>query len=43
MKSKPATLRNERVLAYLQIVLGCAMGALAFPMFLTQHDIAPGA
>ena len=42
MKSRPSILRNERVSAYLQIVLGCAIGALAFPMFLAQYDIAPG-
>ncbi len=42
MKSRLNVRRNERLLAYAQIVLGCAVGALAFPMFLVQHDIAPG-
>jgi len=42
MKSKLSVLRNERVLAYIQILLGCVIGALSFPMFLTQYDIAPG-
>lgn len=38
MKSGLSILRNERVLAYLQIVLGCVIGALAFPMFLIHYD-----
>mgnify|MGYP001167105833 CR=1 FL=1 len=42
MKSRLTLRRHERVLAYLQIVLGCVIGALSFPMFLVQHDIAPG-
>ncbi len=42
MKSRLSILRNERVSAYLQILLGCIIGALAFPMFLVQYDIAPG-
>ncbi|HPF87784.1 MAG TPA: YitT family protein [Candidatus Limiplasma sp.] len=42
MRSRLSVLRNERVMAYMQIVLGCVIGALAFPMFLVQYDIAPG-
>ncbi len=42
MKTRLSVRRHERVFAYVQIVLGCAIGALAFPMFLVQHDIAPG-
>ncbi|MBN1778410.1 MAG: YitT family protein [Clostridiales bacterium] len=42
MKSRMTVRRHERMLAYLQIVIGCAIGALAFPLFLVQHDIAPG-
>ena len=42
MKSRLNVRRNERLLAYAQIVVGCAIGALSFPMFLVQHDIAPG-
>ena len=36
------TLRNERVLAYIQIVIGCVLGAAAYPMFLVPNSIAPG-
>jgi uncharacterized membrane-anchored protein YitT (DUF2179 family) len=42
MKSRLSIRRKERALAYLQIVLGCAVGALAYPLFLTPHNIAPG-
>lgn len=42
MQNRLTVRRHERVLAYMQIVVGCAIGALAFPMFLVQHDIAPG-
>jgi len=42
MKTRLSVRRHERVFAYVQIVLGCTIGALAFPMFLVQHDIAPG-
>ena len=33
---------NERLIAYLQIVVGCALGAMAYPMFLTPNYISPG-
>lgn len=42
MKTRLTVRRHERMLAYVQIVIGCAIGALSFPMFLVQHDIAPG-
>ena len=35
-------LRHERVLAYVQILLGCVLGAAAYPMFLIPNAIAPG-
>jgi uncharacterized membrane-anchored protein YitT (DUF2179 family) len=33
---------RERVLGYVQIVVGCALGGLAYPMFLLPNSIAPG-
>ena len=40
MKNK--RLQNERMMAYLQIVLGCLIGGSAYPMFLVPNNIAPG-
>jgi len=34
--------RNERVVAYAEIVLGCVIGGLAYPLFLVPNNIAPG-
>ena len=34
--------RNERFMAYAQILIGCVMGAAAYPLFLTPSHIAPG-
>jgi uncharacterized membrane-anchored protein YitT (DUF2179 family) len=42
MKIRSAILRNERLTAYVQIVLGCALAAAAYPMFLVPNAIAPG-
>ena len=43
MKNRLANLiKNERMTAYLQIALGCVLGALAYPMFLVPNSIAPG-
>lgn len=42
MNEKRTLLQNERVLAYLQIVLGSVFGAIAYPMFLVPNAIAPG-
>ena len=42
MTNKLTVRQKERVTAYIQIVLGCVLGALAYPMFLTPYAIAPG-
>lgn len=42
MKINTSILRGERVTAYVQIVVGCVLGAIAYPMFLVPNDIAPG-
>ena len=42
MKNRLTVLKNERVMAYTQIVFGCLLGALAYPMFLVPNSIAPG-
>ncbi len=42
LKAKPQILQNERVIAYAQIVIGCILGAIAYPMFLVPNNIAPG-
>ncbi len=34
--------QKEFYLAYLQILIGCAVGAAAYPLFLTPSHIAPG-
>ena len=34
--------RRELLLAYIQIVIGCVLGAAAYPLFLTPNLIAPG-
>ena len=41
-KLRTNILRNEQVRAYVQIVLGCVLGAMAYPMFLIPNAIAPG-
>lgn len=38
----PKWMKNERVTAYLQIVLGCLIGGAAYPLFLVPNNIAPG-
>lgn len=35
-------LRQERVTAYIQIILGCMIGGVAYPLFLVPNSIAPG-
>ena len=35
-------LKNERMVAYLEIVLGCLIGGAAYPLFLVPNNIAPG-
>lgn len=42
MKVHASFLRNERVSAYIQIVVGCVIGAMSYPMFLVPNDVAPG-
>jgi uncharacterized membrane-anchored protein YitT (DUF2179 family) len=37
-----ALIRRERMMAWLQIVLGCIIGAAAYPTFLDPGRIAPG-
>ena len=40
LKAKPAA--AERFFSYAQILLGCVIGAAAYPMFMTPNRIAPG-
>ena len=42
MRIRSIILRNERLAAYVQIVVGCVLGAMAYPMFLVPNNIAPG-
>ena len=42
MKVHASFLRNERVSAYIQIVVGCVIGAMSYPMFMVPNDVAPG-
>jgi uncharacterized membrane-anchored protein YitT (DUF2179 family) len=42
MNLRDRILRNERVMAYAQILVGCVLGAAAYPMFLIPNAIAPG-
>ncbi len=37
-----ARLKNERLVAYTEIVLGCVIGGAAYPLFLVPNNIAPG-
>ena len=37
-----ARLRNERLVAYIEILLGCVIGGAAYPLFLVPNNIAPG-
>lgn len=39
---KKNLLQNEHLASAVQIVLGCALGALAYPLFLVPNHIAPG-
>ncbi|MBR6571146.1 MAG: YitT family protein [Clostridia bacterium] len=39
---KLSILKNERIMAYFQIVVGCLIGAMAYPLFLTPNYISPG-
>ncbi len=35
-------IRHEQVRSYIQIVIGCVIGGLAYPLFLVPNGIAPG-
>lgn len=35
-------LKKERLVAYVQIMIGCFIGGLAYPLFLVPNSIAPG-
>ena len=37
-----ARLKNERLVAYMEILLGCVIGGAAYPLFLVPNNIAPG-
>lgn len=39
---KLSIMKNEQVLAYLQIAVGSLLGAVAYPLFLVPNHIAPG-
>lgn len=41
-KLKTNEKRYERIMAYLQIAVGCVIGGAAYPMFLVPNSIAPG-
>lgn len=34
--------KNERLVAYIEIALGCMIGGAAYPLFLVPNNIAPG-
>lgn len=42
MKRSLELLRNERIMAYVKIVMGCVLGAMAYPMFMVPNAIASG-
>lgn len=42
MRKTLTLFRNERFMAYLQILVGCVLGALSYPMFLVPNAIASG-
>ncbi len=39
---KLSIFKNEQVMAYIQIFLGCLLGAMAYPLFLSPNYISPG-
>jgi len=39
---KLSILKNEQLMAYLQIIVGCLLGAMAYPLFLSPNYISPG-
>ena len=40
VRAKPAA--AERILSYAQILIGCMIAAMAYPLFMTPNRIAPG-
>lgn len=42
MKTLRSAMKNEHVSAYLQILLGSLIGAVAYPLFMVPNHIAPG-
>ncbi len=38
----PRGMKNERLISYAEIVLGCMIGGAAYPLFLVPNSIAPG-
>ncbi len=42
MKEYFASRKKEMLTAYVQIILGCVIGAAAYPLFLVPNNIAPG-
>lgn len=42
MKRITTVLKNETAMAYVQIVLGSVLGAMAYPLFLVPNHVAPG-
>ena len=39
---KLSIFKNEQVVSYLQITIGCLLGAMAYPLFLSPNYISPG-
>ncbi|MBQ8081522.1 MAG: YitT family protein [Clostridia bacterium] len=42
MRQIKAWIKDERVRAWTEILLGCVIAAAAYPLFLTENNIAPG-
>lgn len=42
MKRITTVLKNETAMAYVQIMLGSLLGAMAYPLFLVPNHVAPG-
>ena len=39
---KLSIFKNEQFMAYIQIFIGCLLGAMAYPLFLSPNYISPG-
>ena len=42
MTQTPENRKKEMIMAYVQILIGCVIGAAAYPTFLVPNNIAPG-